>query len=189
MAESSCVNIIKVAISLLQANQTDLALNHLMGALDNIKCVSSDSEGKGKGKGKNTGEQKKQKRVPSAYNLWLSENMKNMSEVPYKQRMGILSGQWKTIDSETKTKFDNMRAQMLEDSEDTQTSSEVKITKSSKPKADKADKAPKAKTTKATKTTKASTSKKQTKAESEPENEEDNQATLMAAMPSDSDDE
>jgi len=178
------VNIIQVAISLLQGKDKDLALNHLIGALDTMKCTKATS--------KKGSVPKKQKRVPSAYNLWLSENMKNMSEVPYKQRMGILSGQWKTIDSETKTKFDNMRAQMLEDSEDTQTSSEVKITKSSKPKADKADKAdkaPKAKTTKATKTTKASTSKKQTKAESEPENEEDNQATLMAAMPSDSDDE
>ena len=178
---NSCVKIIQVAISLLQGKDKDLALNHLIGALDTMKCTKATS--------KKGSVPKKQKRVPSAYNLWLSENMKNMSEVPYKQRMGILSGQWKTIDSETKTKFDNMRAQMLEDSEDTQTSSEVKITKSSKPKADKADKAPKAKTTKATKTTKASTSKKQTKAESEPENEEDNQATLMAAMPSDSDDE
>ena len=104
---SSSCHIIQVAISLLETNNVDLTLQHLKQSLNTLRSENQSSNSdshlnmnKKRGRKEKTdkeGTEKKEKRVPSAYNLWLSDNMKAIPDIPYKERMGVLGGQWKIL--------------------------------------------------------------------------------------------
>lgn len=71
---------IEVAIGLLESDKVPLAIKHLKMAL----------------KTKN-GKTTTGKRVASAYNIFMGERIKEMKDIPHKERMAQLSGMWKTL--------------------------------------------------------------------------------------------
>lgn len=153
---------IEVAIGLLEADKIALAIKHLKLAQKNKKTSG--------------------KRVPSAYNLFMSERIKGLTDVPHKERMAKLSGMWKNLSDNEKEQYLNANKRLKESassemsdkvdmSEDEKVSESEKEEKEDKKekKTSKKDKVSNKKQTKETKETKPNKKPKKQVVESESE--------------------